>query len=691
VPAHTRKRLSRLGIGLAVAVVGVGAAIAGPGAIDTLFDNGPKPITHVPADDAATGMVYTGLTPAKKGQPCVGSYQVGDRTQCSHGPDAAPAGLSVHTVVKPIAAAVATPQVTQDTAAGPAESTVTAEGGAVASTGSAALVPDAGTGAAAYTVGSSGVACDGDGTTGKRVQVLYVRDATTTSRFAQYLASFRSWSAGVDAIYEASAQETGGDRHVRFVTTADCAVDVQEVEVPAGAMADFNATINALKKLGWNRTDRKYMIFGDSTVYCGIGTFAGDDKAAATNASNGGPGYGRADSGCWAASVSAHELGHNLGAVNNSAPNSSKAGHCLDEYDVMCYNDSGGLLTHVVCNDKAHDNRLDCNHDDYYNTNPSPGSYLSSHWNVADNQFLISGPAGGGTTPTPTPSATPSPTRTTPSPTPSAPTPSPTTASPTPSPTPTSTPSPTASPTASPTMSPAPPPSPTSSPTGGGTGLADLQISATTSTSVRLAWVASKQATRYAVVLNGQSIGTVASTRVRIVGLRPGTAYQIGISTVNADGSLAAYTKTVAVTTPAAAKPTASSRWLTFDNSLTGEVADLFGARSAAGTPAIIYRANGGANQAWKLADAGNGTVLIQSKASNLCLTATDTAGSPLVSHDCATATKWTLTQTAYGTSITSPSGLVVGLGNGKYFGSRLLVLQKADGARYQSWTVQNA
>src|SRR5207248_4842237 len=113
-----------------------------------------------------------------------------------------------------------------------------------------------------------------------------------------------------------------------------------------------------------------------------------------------------------------HELGHNLGAVNDSAPNSSKAGHCLDEYDVMCYNDSGGLKTHVVCTDRAHDQRLDCNHDDYYNTNPSPGSYLTNHWNVADNQFLIHGDttsppppapsASAGTKPTPSGTGKPS-------------------------------------------------------------------------------------------------------------------------------------------------------------------------------------------------------------------------------------------------------------------------------------------
>jgi hypothetical protein len=61
----------------------------------------------------------------------------------------------------------------------------------------------------------------------------------------------------------------------------------------------------------------------------------------------------------------------------------------------MCYNDSRGLKTRIVCSDRKHDQRMDCNHDDYYNAAPKPGSYLSTHWNTADNEFLIRGGAPG--------------------------------------------------------------------------------------------------------------------------------------------------------------------------------------------------------------------------------------------------------------------------------------------------------
>ncbi|WP_433085260.1 RICIN domain-containing protein [Dactylosporangium sp. CA-052675] len=681
-PEKSRRHLRRVLTTAAVVVLGAGAAVAGPGAFQSLFhekgrgDN-PTAISQVPADNPEQGLIYQGLTPAKKGEPCVGGYALTERDQCSHGPDVPPTGLSVHTQVKAVAAVTQEDVPASDGAAAPQEQTVLAdEHVAEGSDGGFAVVPDAvaADGSAAVSVGSSGVVCDGDGVTGKRVQVLYVRDASTKSRFAEYLESFRTWSAGIETIYNASAQETGGERHVRFVTTADCKVDVREVELANGGMATFDATINGLKALGYNRTDRKYVIFGDANVYCGIGTFAGDTQPGTNNRSNGGPGYGRSDNGCWAASVAAHELGHNLGAVNNNAPNSSKAGHCLDEYDIMCYNDSGGLKTSVKCADKKHDDRLDCNHDDYYNTNPSPGSYLANNWNVANNQFLIAGNGGGTTNPTPTPtptktSASPSPSKTTSSPTP---TPSKTTASPTPTPTKTTGPTPT----------------PTRTSTG---GLKELRTSAVDTTSVRLSFDSAGSGARYAVLVNNRVIGRTTATNVRIVGMRADTDYQIGISLAQGN-ALTPYTKTVTVHTAAAASPTAGA-WMVFGNSLTGGVVDLFGARRAAGTPVILYRQHGGTNQQWKLEAAGD-RFIVRSKATNQCLSTAgdkDAAGATIVQTDCANALKWTVTKTESGVALTSPSGLVVGVSGNQFFGSRLLVLQKASGAKYQSWVPQQA
>ena len=78
----------------------------------------------------------------------------------------------------------------------------------------------------------------------------------------------------------------------------------------------------------------------------------------------------------------------------------------------MCYKDDDATVLHYACPDEADGMRLDCNHDDYYyNTNPSPGTYLATEYNVADNLFLIKEAAS--TTTTASPSASPSPSVTT--------------------------------------------------------------------------------------------------------------------------------------------------------------------------------------------------------------------------------------------------------------------------------------
>jgi hypothetical protein len=103
----------------------------------------------------------------------------------------------------------------------------------------------------------------------------------------------------------------------------------------------------------------------------------------------------RIDEGCWGeydvrGSTEAHELTHTLGAVLGGAPHATNYGHCWDTYDVMCYDDGPGTELKVVC-PRAHQQLLDCGHDDYFSTAPPAGSWLLTHWNVANSGFLADG------------------------------------------------------------------------------------------------------------------------------------------------------------------------------------------------------------------------------------------------------------------------------------------------------------
>lgn len=621
------------------------------------LESQPQPITRVPEDQPALGLVYGGLVPAARGTPCVGAYQVGAATICSHGPDAPPPGLDVRI---PAAAAappgLVTPVPAQDAQPAPTEAEVARDAGAVEFTGTpagtpadatAAVIPDASPDPTAFRLAASGVACDGDGRAGQRVQVIYAFEKGTPSRYDAYLPSFRTWAAGVDAIYDASARETGGSRHVRFVTTPACEVDVAEVELPVGGLSTFDKTVTALRVLGFVRTDRKYMIFSEATVYCGIATFAADERPDPGNRSNRGPAYGRIDAGCWSAAVAAHELAHNLGAVNNGAPHSSRAGHCTDEYDLMCYRDASAHATRVLCPDRTNDQRLDCNHDDYYSTAVSPGSYLASHWNVAQSQFLLD-PAAPGVGVAATPSAS----------------------------------SP-AAPASSTPLAPVTTPSDTA---------AVLRSSAIGATSARLDWDAAAAGSRYVVLLGERRLGVVTVTAVRLVGLRPDRDYPLRIARSGPDGALVPHTGVVTVHTLAASRPPTQT-WFTLGNALTGEAAGVVGGRSAEGSPVVLGPRQDGVAQHWLLEPAGAETFLVKTESSGKCLAAGGQvrAGTALVQQACQATgtTRWRIVSTTYGFAL-APAGsdLLLGVGGIRYRDARMLVLQPANQCRYQSWTM---
>ncbi len=330
------------------------------------------------APDPTRGLVYNGLRQAEEGSPCKTGFEVvlpRGRLGCTHGPDTAPPGRDVRRE-RPLAELAA--------------STLAAGGEAGALAG--------------------GVSCVGDGVAGKRVQAVYAYPADRGDNYDEIAPFIRLWAGVVDAAFNDSAAETGGVRHVRFVTGPDCRLDVAKVALSTAGVASLAGTAAELAAQGFDRPDRKYLVWVDAYVFCGLATVKPDDRPSPDNANNGDgqPGMvARVDRGCWGGvnpSTEAHELVHLLGGAQPSAPNANDNFHCTDDAEALCYDDDGvldGLVwahgrqvpLRSVCG-PAHERLLDCRHDDYFHTAPPAGSYLATHWNVASSSFLTAdGPA----------------------------------------------------------------------------------------------------------------------------------------------------------------------------------------------------------------------------------------------------------------------------------------------------------
>jgi hypothetical protein len=149
--------------------------------------------------------------------------------------------------------------------------------------------------------------------------------------------------------------------------------------------------VRELTAKGYGSASRKYLVFLDATRpdICGLGTVYPDDSAGTGNTNNVVKGYAVVFNGCWSSTGTiAHELGHNFGAVQASAPNATSWSHCTDEWDLMCYLDGSGEPMVTRCDDPTYQILLDCNHNDYFHTNPPVGNYLRTHWNVARSSWL---------------------------------------------------------------------------------------------------------------------------------------------------------------------------------------------------------------------------------------------------------------------------------------------------------------
>ncbi len=245
--------------------------------------------------------------------------------------------------------------------------------------------------------------CEGTGVDGRRVQLVYIHSGA--GNLASLRPSFESIARRIEGAFLASARAGGGERLVRFVTDAGCNLSILDAVVSPQALASFDQTIAELAGTGLDRNDRIYHAWAEANTYCGIGTVYTDDSPAG-NLNDQFAQYSRSDRQCWNYAET-HEIAHNLGAVQNSAPNSTGGLHSRDEHDIMSYPDGaprGQMLQPFPCPDVAGEDRLDCRGDDYFAVSPVGGSYLATRWNIANSSALVR--STGSTTSTVPPTST---------------------------------------------------------------------------------------------------------------------------------------------------------------------------------------------------------------------------------------------------------------------------------------------
>ena len=372
-------------------------------ALATVPANGAEPLTRSTVSDASTGAAAPdgaarSSTALRLIDPGVAGAGFSAQPACNWGPGR-PAGsgapaMCVHADQPPAGVDVTEPVSTAELLARPGARIAATLAGQQLAGQRLAGQRLAGTAVPNVTTPAApNVQCYGSGSDGNRVQAMYVVEQGRTNRFSSVVGSIRTWAAGVDTIVNRSAAITGGTRHLRFVTSpagGSCTPTVLSVVLPAGSTADFDAMMTALDARGFRSPNRKYLIWTDAAVLCGIASVYQDSIPGATNYNNGlAPQYARIDTGCWgyAESVEAHELVHTLGSVQPDAPHHTNYGHCYDEYDRMCYDDGSGITMQSACS-AAWDALLDCGGDDYFSTAPAGGSYLATHWNTAASGFL---------------------------------------------------------------------------------------------------------------------------------------------------------------------------------------------------------------------------------------------------------------------------------------------------------------
>lgn len=265
-------------------------------------------------------------------------------------------------------------------------------------------------------------------------KVIYAHPTDVGDRLATFGPIMQ---AGVKGMSDLVESESGGALSLRFdlgTFEGPGCVDIQRIALPRPQAAYLNPATSfdrvasdVFAKLGQQPDIRNYLVYADKVPLPGIaGTAERYNSDAVDGSATHNLGnlfavlYGRGGTDFFTSAapfapgttsrthieIALHEVTHNLGAVQNTAPHSSghvgtnDAGHCYDENDLMCYDDGGDQwipFTDPNCDGDgtpASDiytttaQAWDCNKDDYFSMSPAPASYLDTHWNAADSVFL---------------------------------------------------------------------------------------------------------------------------------------------------------------------------------------------------------------------------------------------------------------------------------------------------------------
>lgn len=264
------------------------------------------------------------------------------------------------------------------------------------------------------------------------IKVIYAYPTDIGNRLSSYAPVIQS---AVKTMTERIAYESGNTKSLRFdlgTAAGSQCVDIQTVALSgttAVYLADPSKAFGLLRteltaKIGTITGTRNYLVYADGIAVPGVAGEAqirSDDSVGGTAHRSGGLWamlYGRGGTDFFGSGASfpagttsrshvdtaIHEISHNLGAVQRSAPHRSASWHCLDETDILCYDDdgSGGFATYSSCSSTT-GQLFDCNKDDYFNPSPGAGSYLATHWNLFNSVFMctVSTCAEGGVPSTP--------------------------------------------------------------------------------------------------------------------------------------------------------------------------------------------------------------------------------------------------------------------------------------------------